>query len=487
MRNMNIASLTRLSLAGILIVFLLSGAAFAGTTFKPDCGAPGDRLVIMGEGFGEDPAVQIDGVDAEVWKSNDRYIVCEVPADTATGAVDVTVDSTLLDDEFIVLAAGAPVVCRVSAEKATPGMSILVVGRRLGGGEVRFVDSSGETAATVTPKGKRMALMITIPEDLDPGVYTLEIENADGISSGDCSPEITIVASGNASITAIADEGALPGGPITIEGTDLSPPGICRVIWTDSAGDDIVTKGITNGYDRIFTSVPFQAEAGESYDVSVALRDGQDWNETSSIAYEVGTPDAPAIEGIDPESGPAGSLVKLTGTGFVTFGGMPTVTFDDGTDQVQALVFGMKPGFGQDKAGAILVLVPEELADGEYDVTVAVGDQSSEAVTFTVKQNELTVTSMKPDGGKGKRFAPLILLTGTGFGTRHTTEIEVTFDDGENDPLYGQVLLQMDSKLLVAPPGTWKDPLPAGTYAVTVTRDPDGDAKTADAGDYVVE
>lgn len=493
MRNLNIASLSRLSLVGFLSVLLLSGAAFAATEFKPGCGAPGDLLVIMGEDFGDDPAVQIGGVDAEVLKSNDKFILCEVPADTATGAVDVTVDSTLLDDKFIVLAEGAPVVYRVSAETATPGMSILVIGRRLGGGEVRFIDSTGETADTVTPKGRRMALMIAIPEDLDPGTYTLEIENQDGVDSGYCSPEITVVAAGSAAIDAISPEGALPGERITIEGTDLSPPGFCRVVWTDSAGDEIVTMGITNGYDEIRTGVPLFAEAGATYDVSVRLRDGKDWTETDAISYEVGTPDAPVIDEIDPDSGPAGSIVRISGEGFMSFTGMPKVVFDDGTDEVTARVFGMLPGMGRKGAfgrltvGELLVLVPEDLADGEYDVTVTVGDQTSDAVTFTVITNDLTVTSMTPDSWGGKFMPRPVLIKGTGFGTKLTTEIVVTFDDGENDPQTGKVLLQMDRKLLVAPPGTRKDPLPAGTYAVTVTRDPDGDADTADAGDYVVE
>ncbi len=487
MRKLKIASLTRLSLAGILSIILLSGAAFAATEFKPECGAPGDLLVIMGEDFGDNPAVQIDGVDAEVIRSNDQFILCEVPEDIATGGVDVTVDSTLLDDEFIVLEEGAPVVYRVSAETATPGMSILVVGKRLGGGEVRFIDSSGETADTVEPKGRRRALMITIPDDLDAGVYTLEIENGDGIDTGDCSQTITIVAAGDAAITDITDEDALPGGRIMIEGTDLSPPGFCRVTWTDSAGDEIVTRGFTNGYDKIYTAVPFRADAGETYDVSVELRDGKDWNETDSFEYEVGTPAAPEIDEIDPESGPAGSMVRLTGDGLLFFGGMPTVTFDDGTEQVKARVFGGMPGFGRNRAGSLMVLVPAKLADGEYDVTVTVGDQTSDAVTFTVQENDLTVTSMRPDTWNGRGFPRPIMIKGTGFGTKLTTEIEVSFDDGENDAQLGRILWQTDRQLLVAPPGTWKKPLAAGTWEVTVTRDPDGDADTADAGDYEVE
>ena len=79
------------------------------------------------------------------------------------------------------------------------------------------------------------------------------------------------------------------------------------------------------------------------------------------------------------------------------------------------------------------------------------------------------------------------MLRGTGFGVKLTTELEVSFDDGENDPQLGRILWQTDRQLLVAPPGTWKDPLDAGTYEVTVTRDPDGDADTADAGNYEVE
>ena len=497
MRKLNFANASRLSLVGILSIILLSGAAFAATEFKPECGAPGDMLVITGEDFDEEPAVLIDGIDAEVIKSNDEFILVIVPDDATVGSVDVTVDSTLLDDEFIVLAEGSPVVHRVSAETATPGMSILLIGRRLGGGEVRFVDSSGETADTVTAKGRRRALMVTIPDDLEAGTYTLVVENGDELDTGKCSPELTVVAAGDAAITAIDPEEALPGARITIEGTDLSPAGFCRVIWTDSAGEVLKSFGFTNGYDEVRTSVPFKAGAGESYDVSVALRDGKDWTETGTIAYEVGTPEAPAIDELDPDSGPAGSMVRLMGDGLMSFGGMPKVVFKGGTDDYKAKVFGMMPGkgfgFGSMKngfggmGGELMVMVPEKLEDGEYDVTVTVGDQTSEAVTFTVQTNDLTVSSMDPTSSGSKGFARPIMIEGTGFGTKNTTEITVTFDDGENEALTGKILWQMDSLLMVALPGTWKDPLPEGTYEVTVTRDPDGDAEEADAGDYTVE
>jgi len=486
MRKMNIMNATRLTLAGLLSILILSGAAFAATEFKPECGAPGDLLVITGEDFGDDPAVEIDKIDADVIRSNEKFILCEIPEDTSTGSVDVSVDGNILDDEFIVLAEGSPVVYRVSAEKATPGMSILVIGRRLGGGEVRFEDSSGETADTVTPKGRLRALMVTIPEDLDPGTYTLVVENEDGLDTGDCSPEITVVEAGTAAITDITPEDALPGRRVMIEGTDLSPAGFCLVVWTDSAGDEIRTKGFTNGYDTVYTHVPVRVEAGGSYDVSVELRDGKDWNETGTIAYEIGTPEAPEIDALKPDSGPAGSLVRLSGEGLISFGGMPIVTFDDGTDKVKAKVFGMKPRFGG-RSTELMILVPMTLDDGDYDVTVTIGDETSETVTFTVETNDLTVTSMTPDSWDGKRFPRPIMIKGTGFGSKFTTEIEVSFDDSENDVLYGKILWQTDSELLVAPPGIRKEPLAAGTYEVTVTRDPDGDAETADAGDYVVE
>jgi hypothetical protein len=233
--------------------------------------------------------------------------------------------------------------------------------------------------------------------------------------------------------------------------------------------------------------VPPRIEPGETYDVSVELRDGRDWVATDAISYDVGTRGDAEITELSPDSGPAGSIIRVRGKNLLVYGEMPTVTLSDGTDEVEARVFGMMPSFGKWK-DELLVEIPKTLEDGEYDLVVTIGDESTEAATFTVKTNALTVRKLWPDTLPARGFPRPIFISGTGFGNRGTTEIEVTFDDGSGSaPLTGRVLLQMDSELLVSPPGGFKDPLPAGTYEVRVIRDPDGIGEWVKAGEIVVK
>ena len=487
----------RLLFAGIAITLLLAGTALAADapTFKPGCGAPGDPVLIAGADFGEDPVVEFDGVEAEVLRAGKDRILVLVPEDTDLGVVDVTVDGDLADGDFTVVEAGSPVVYRQSAEKVTPGTSIVLFGRRLGGGEARFVDSSGSVAATVEPRGGRMVIVVKTPGDLDAGDYTLEIENKDGLDTGDCSPEITVVDAGDAEITAIDPEAALPGDAVTIQGTDLTPRGPCKVVWTDASGDDLTSIGYSNGYDEIRTWVPFKAAAGEDYEVAVKLRAG---DETNSLDYTLGTPGAPEIIKVDPDTAPAGGVFRIYGEDLFVVGSRPVVTLTRGSTGIELKVLGGVPGLPKNadkskfpdalknRTDELLVQIPKDAADGDYDLTVTVGDETSDAVDFTVGLRDLAVDSMWPDFQSG-RFAKPIVIKGAGFGYRGVADITVTFDDGSGgDPLEGRVLVHLDDILVVQPPGGFKDPLDKGTWDVTVIREAGGNEDSADAGEYTV-
>lgn len=468
-------------MAAIILTLSIPTLALADTNLKPVCGAEGDPVLIMGEDFAENPTVKFDGVEAKIVKSSDERILCIVPDDTAIGSVDVTIDGDLADDEFTVLTDGAPVVYRLSAETVTAGTPIFLVGRRLRGGEVDFLDSAGTSQDTVKLLGGRRAAMLKVPTDLDAGTYTLKITNKDGVSTGDCSPELEVVEADDPALSSIEPEGQLPGRKIVIEGTDLSPVGPCKVVWTDSSGAETGALGYSNGYGKVVSRVPWKAETGETYDVVVVLRGG---DETDTLEYEVGTPDAPSIVKLAPDSGPAGMLVRIIGENLLV-GDKPEVTFDDGTDELAAKILGAHRGF-KGRYDELLVLVPKDAADGEYDVTVTVGTETSKAATFTVEDQDLEVDGMRPDTA-GKWVSP-VYIKGAGFGPRDGKEIAVTFDDGSGkDALEGKVIFRSNNLLVVVPPGGWKKPLPKGKYEVRVIRDPDGTGDSVKAGTYTVK
>jgi hypothetical protein len=472
-------------LGGVLAALLLLAAPVfaADLTQFPDAGAPGDPVVVRGSGFAESPTVTFGGVEAEVVRSNPTRILCLVPDGLDPGAVRVVVDGTSTGSDFTVLEAGAPVVLHVSADTATPGQRIVLVGRRLGGGTVSFVDADGATQATVDTTGRRHAVTFRVPTDLDAGTYSLVVENGDGVASGDASPTIEIVAAARAELTGADPDGALPGDHLKLTGTDLGPIGPVVVEWTDTAGTTLRAAGLSNGYDQIHTFVPFTAVAGEAYEIVAVLRGG---TRTSGVLdYTVGTYGAPVVSSVDPEKAPAGSTIRIRGENLLVAGSKPTVTLTkDGVDTAVRVLL-VLPGFrGHDDT--IVAVIPSDTADGDYDLTVTVGRQTSDPVSFTVGALELAVSKMFPDhqGPRGA-FRPVVIL-GTGFGAfRDAVKLSVVWDDGTTR-YAGEVLFRSDRYLLVAPPGGRKDPLPTGTYTVTVVLDPAGTATTAKAGTYTV-
>ncbi|MHC5042067.1 MAG: IPT/TIG domain-containing protein [Planctomycetota bacterium] len=493
----------------LFALLLLAGVTLAQEidSVRPECAAPGDYVLIQGSDFGEDPTVLFDDVEADVVKNRDDKILVRVPAEgLETGAVTIGVGTATAD--FTVLEAGAPIILHVSAAKATPGMVLIIIGARLAGGTAAFVDADDVTAATVDLRGGRRASFLKVPSDLAAGTYTLVITNPDEVDSGDCSPVIEIVEAGTATVTSITPDDQTPGRGVICNGTDLGPFGHCYVSWTDSEENTLWSWGFANGYDKVFTRVPFKAEPGGTYDVAIELADG---TTTEAFSYEVGTLPAPSLTELEYTSGPAGQPLGIVGENLFSGHKLPKVEFTDADDvATEADVLWAFPHqhhhYGK-KTSEITVRIPGSLADGEYDVTVTTGTGTSNALVFTVADLELTVTGMKPDGQGERGPNGPVVITGTGFGTFDKNssvtnhggpggppnwpkpDLEVTWDDGSDaDPLRGFVLYHTDREIVVIPPGGWFDPLPIGEYTVRVVLHPDSDEpEIAIAGTYTVE
>ena len=460
----------------ILTTFLLlAGALFAQSidSVKPDCGAEGDLVLIRGSGFATEPGVDFNGTTADVLKSNDTAILVRVPEGATTGKVNV--DGAASTDDFTVLPDGSPVVQHMSSKTATPGQRIVLIGRRLGGATVEFVDGDSSVAATVETKGRRRAIIFQVPEDLAAGTYTLNIINKDELDSGDCSPELEVVEAGEATLDSADPTDALPGRHIKLLGSNLSPGGPVVVKWLN--GEDVLKSfGFSNGFGTVFTHVPFKAESGVTYDVKVCLRDD---SETNTIEYTVGSAGAPVIDEIDPAAGPAGSFIHIKGSNLVIFGSKPKVEMKKGDTTIEATVFGGQPGF-KGYPDVLIARVPNDAADGEYDVTVTVGDQTSNAKTFEVGEQPMSVDQLAPSKGKtDRRFNPAVNIKGAGFGTFGSGKIGIVWIDSDSKEAAGILIFRKDNHLRVFPPFG----LAAGDYEVYVRRGTD----EVLAGTYTLE
>ncbi len=518
-------------------VLLLAAGALAQSidVVKPACAAPGDAVLIKGADFGSEPTVLFGDKEAEILRSGDNRIYCRVPEGLAEG--DLTIDVLGATAGFHVLAAGAPAIVHVSTETATPGMLVFFVGARLKGATADFRDASDVSQAVVPLKGGSRVGYLKVPLDLAPGGYTIVVSNGAG-DSGPCSPALDVVEPGEPTLVSIEPAEQLPGRPIVCNGTDLGPFGFCFLTWTDGDGNGLFTFGFTNGFSRVHTWVPGDAQAGATYDVTIDFADGSTTETTGAVAYTVGTPAPPELTELEYDKGPAGSLVGIFGHDLVGGGyAWPTVHFTRDGVSTEAFIYyafggyhggyggGGDPGGGVNRLQTgdygydngldqIVVEVPRELEDGDYDVTVTVSGQTSNALVFTVGDLPLTVTSMEPDSQGPYGPNGIVVIQGTGFGVpdydfviagddrggknglalfdpgqdpfENLFKVTVTWQ-GDGDPLEGYVLWHHDREILVIPPGGWEDPLPVGEYTVTVTveRD-DGDTESVEAGTYTV-
>lgn len=517
------------SILRLCAVLLLAAGAFAQSIdeVRPACAAPGDAVLIKGSGFGEEPTVLFGSAEAEILRNSDTRIICRVPNGLEAG--DVTIDVDGATAGFHVLAAGSPAIVHVSTGTATPGMLVFFVGARLKGATATFVDAGGDEAAAVPLKGGFRAAYLKVPADIAPGTYTIVIANAAG-DTGPCSPTLVVVEEGEPTLTSIEPAEQLPGRAVLCKGTDLGPGGFCFLTWTDGEGNGLFTYGFTNGYDRVHTWVPWEAAAGATYDVVIDFADGSSTEGTGALSYTVGTPEPPEIVELEYDAGPAGSLVTIFGTNLVGSGfAWPTVHFARDGESTEAVVyyaFGNSPGGGfggglggnapgklqgeGDGLDQILVEVPPTLEDGEYDVTVTVSGQTSNAVVFSVEDLPLTVTSMSPDSQGPWGPVGVVVIEGTGFGVpdyavifaegrddglagdptgipfENYFDVTVTWQAEGGEPLEGYVLWHHDREILVIPPGGWEDPLPVGEYTVSVTVERDDGTETVEAGTYTV-
>lgn len=500
----------------LLIFLLLAPLAWADVeSVRPACGLEGDYVVLAGTNFADEPAVTFDGVAAEVLRGRADRLLVMVPAGLTPGAATIDVDGSTVD--FTVLAPGAPVVHHLSAATAFEGAMVYVVGDRLTDGRVAFVDDGGAVADTAPLEGRRYIAFFEVPAGLPVGDYTLRFVNGDGLDTDPCSPALAIVEKGPPAVDAITPADQQPGYFVTIEGTNLAPWGEVTVTWTDN-GNVLETSGFSNGTDRVFTWVPNNAEGGVTYDVTLTFRDGAT---SPAVAYTVGVPPPPTIDRLEYDTGPAGSTLGIfgagfgAGNGFFPLGGRfsgdsgnldVTVEFTQGGTATEAEVLFVFPGFGLFD-DAIFARVPD-LADGDYEVTVTVGDVTSNAVTFTVATLPLTVSGMTPDSHRDGAFPQPVLIEGTGFGVfdifSAQPNVTVTWDDGVDPPREGFVLYHDDREIVVLPPieklnnvgdepilfiggrvdgGPTVEGLPPGEYTVRV----DNGDETVVAGTYTVE
>ena len=255
------------------------------------------------------------------------------------------------------------------------------------GGEGSAPVATGVSAAAYTATGLTSGI-----------AYYFEVTavNSSGMSGLSNEAEGTPTSSTPASITvATSGSPSFYGNPVTFTAT--VPIGDTNTVTFYSGGSSIGTATPSSG-TALFTTSSL-AQGTDVITASIAAG-GNYTAATSSAINQIVNQPTPAINGISPTSGPVGTPVTISGTGFEPSQGQGTVRFNSTVANVS----------GWDNT-SIETVVPTGATTGNIEVVV--GGVSSNGVPFTVEATSPTVASLSPSSGY---VGLAVHISGSGFG-----------------------------------------------------------------------
>ena len=415
------------------VVVTANGVASNGVAFiVPDTGlgepvidslsaasGPEEMVVrIEGENFGSflgtsqgTSGVSFNGVWASPTYWSETQIQVPVPAGAPSGLVTVAVGGEASNGVAFTVERPAPVIEAVDSSFGPEGATVEISGRNFGPAMEASQGWSGvsfDGLWGMPTYWSDREIHVSAPAGVSGGLIVVTSVGQESnwipftVARSKRMPRAVAAAStaprAGSTLKSLDPDNGPVGTPVKIKGKNLG----------DSQGDSTVTfngTAVTNyiswSNKRIDVAVPAGATTG---DVVVTVGGVA----TAGIEFTVTAGTDPAISLLDPDSGPEGTSVEITGTNFGASQGTSTVTFNGA---------GATPTNWSDTS--ITVAVPMGATTGE--VVVTVDGTASSGVSFTVAP---AIGSLSPDSGPE---GTTVEITGTSFGAMQGTST-VTFN-----------------------------------------------------------
>ncbi|MCC6998274.1 MAG: IPT/TIG domain-containing protein [Deltaproteobacteria bacterium] len=336
------------------------------TSFTPTAGPWNTSVTITGLNFDLASSVTFNGTAGTVTSSTPSQIVARVTSGTTTGPVRVITPggTGVSGSDFVVYL--PPTITSFTPPSGGVGATVTINGSNLAGAtSVRF----GTTAATFTVVSPTQ-LSATVP----PGAVSAAIQVTTPGGSTTSSTAFQV----GPSITSFTPSTGGPGTAVTINGTNFNGVTAVRFGGTPATAFAMVSGTVVSA------NVPVGAQSGP---ISVVASGG---TATSAASFTV--PGAPTITSFTPTSGPVGTQVTVTGTGF---SGATTVRF--GT--IDASIFSVVSNT------AITANVPAQTFGGPISVVgpggTAVSSGSFTVTTVMIDAGVAADGAVAGDGGGG--------------------------------------------------------------------------------------
>lgn len=315
--------------------------------------------------------------------------------------------------EFISLGSATPVILDFVPKQGVALDTVIITGENLG--EIISATSIkiGETNAEIKSVSPTQ-LVFRIPLAYVTGSYPIVLTSIDK----------TTTSSTNFTLEGPRIESFMPtSGPagtvVTISGTGFSPTASSNHVYFSDKSATVISASTT----ELHVTVPVNIEAGEK-EISV------DYNHAIAKATTLFDLTGPIITSISPESGPAGTVMTITGTGFSSTPTNNKVYFDD----KQATVLSAT-------STSVEVTVPVINQPGNKQVRLEYQANSISPVLFNLTGP--VITSISPSSTTG---GTQITISGTGFSTI-PEENTVIINSGIYT--YGTVISATPSQLVV--------------------------------------
>jgi hypothetical protein len=368
------------------------------TSLSPTTGVIGTPVTITGTNFGSSQgssSVTFNGIVATPSSWSNTSIVAPVPNGATSGNVVVTVGTGFATNgvPFTVTAPG-PSITSLSPTSGPVGGSVTISGANFGTTQGTSTVTFNGTVATPTSWGAT-SIVVPVPVGATTGNVIVTV-------GGLVSNVVAFSVLPTPSITNLTPTSGQIGTSVSITGTNFgATQGTSTVALngfsgatTSWAAASITTTVPTTNSGSFVVTVGGVASNGVSFTVL-----------------------PPSITSLSPSSGPAGTSVTITGSGFGTFQGSNTISFNG----VVASATTWSPT-------SIIVPVPAGATTG--NVTVAVIGMVSNGASFSVTAPPPSITSLGPTSGA---VGASVTIAGTNFGATQGTST-VTFNGTSGSP-----------------------------------------------------
>ncbi len=270
------------------------------TLAAPAYGAPGALTVLTGTNLTNASTVTFNGTPAASFTvESATRIVATIPAGATSGPVEVETVAGTANTAFSIVSGPAPTLTTLTPGSGLVGATVVLGGTNLNGAtSVRFnateavgyvVNSASQITASVPTGATTGKVWVLTPRGLTCSATPFTV-----VTTAPTAPVISSFAPNYGS----------PGALVVLTGLRLG--GATAVTF----GGGVAAASFTATATQLIATVPIGAVTGT---ISVTTPGG---SAITGSAFTISTPAAPAISGFSPGSGPVGTSVTVSGSGF---------------------------------------------------------------------------------------------------------------------------------------------------------------------------